>query len=167
MNDQKHYAFNDGMPTKPDVDAILKVHPAMSPGWRCDKDELAGIVKLQPDSSRWRSVLTALKARIRREHGLVMLYDRTSREFFIATAADTIARTSDVFGSVGRKLRHQRKDLILTSPTATESERPILEHQTRLVHTLERESKKQNMNLLPSTETKAAPQIVPPKSVQK
>lgn len=163
-NEEKHFSFMDGMPTKPDVDAILKKYPDMEPGWRINRDQLPAVVGQEYASSRWKSIFIALQSRLRREKSFVLMYDRSTRQYFIARAADAIGRTSDVFKSVGRKLGSHRKNLVATIGTATEAERPVVEHQSRLAHILEREVKKQNMNLIPQVKVVDSPvQIQPPK----
>ena len=149
-DENKYYSFNSGAPTKPDVDAILKALPELRPGWRMNREELAAIVGEKYKSTRWRSIASALESRLRREKGLVLLYEKATQDYIIAKAGDTIKRTTDVFKSVTRKLGKQRRNLAATSNTANESERPIIEHQCRLTLALERETKKQNMNLVPS-----------------
>lgn len=163
-NNQKTYSFAEGMPTKPDVDAILKKYPNMAPGWRIGREEMPAVVGQTYAAARWRSIFASLQSQLKREKGMVLMYDRSTKQYFIARASDAIAKTSGVLKSVGRKLGQHRKTLYATASTATETERPILEHQSRLTHVLEREAKKQNMNLIPTDPVGNQIQIQPPKA---
>lgn len=159
---EKYFNLKEGMPTKPDVDELLKKHPDIKPGWRIGRSDLAGSIGQTYGTPRWNSIVRALKTRIGEEKGMVLLYDKSSKEYFIAKAKDTIALTSGVLKSASRKLRVQRKNLVNTKITATDEERNVLDHQCQLIYVLERETTKQNKNLLPDSSVGNQIKIFPP-----
>lgn len=165
-----YFPFNEGMPTGPDVELLVKAYPDLRPGDKIARDDVYALLGLDPTQSRgqsrMRSVMEAFKHRIKREKQHVILYDRDDACFHVATPADVIKRTGSVLDGIRRKARRQRNNFNAVAAQASDSERPVIEHQARLFHAIERDSRKAGMNLLPSTAAPATPQIAPPDRVK-
>jgi hypothetical protein len=163
-DDQKHYGFNNGMPTGPEVAEVLGKWPTLTYGTELPRAELCALLGLNESSHRLRSVMDAVRRKLATENGLALIYDKAKQAYLIAEAADAIARTSSVTLGVARKWRNQRKLLTMTAKSATEAQKPVHQHQAILVSIMEREAKKTNMKLLPPSEIVAAVQMPIPKS---
>lgn len=161
-----YYHLTEWMPTGPDVEVILKAHPDVKPGSKIPRAALYELLGLdgstQRGYNRLRSVMSAYKHRMKRDNNFVVDYDADAKAYRVCTPSDVMANTPRVFEKIKRRARRQRLNLEAVVAQANETERPVVEHQARALHVMEREAKKSNMNLLPPTASAALPQIVPP-----
>jgi hypothetical protein len=155
----KHYAFNEGMPTGPDVEVLLRTWPEPKVGDTFDYETIARLITATPRGGRFWTVCNAWRRRWL-EKGLV-IECRAKEAFYVADPEQIIGQTHTVLSGIGRKARLQRRKL-LVQRARDDKERETLQHHARLMVATEREAKKQRMNLLPSTEVKALP-VAPPK----
>ena len=163
-DDQKLYPWNEGLPTKPDVDLLLKTWPDPKVGDRFEYESVESLLKQNRDSARFKTVTNKWRDRLR-ENGFTVECE-AGKAFYVATSGQVSAATYGVLRGVGRKARRHRIKLSIAKPV-DDSERSVIEHQARLMNGIERDSKKARMNLLPSTAAPAMPQIAPPKAKEK
>ncbi|MEW8091275.1 MAG: hypothetical protein AB2784_16785 [Candidatus Thiodiazotropha endolucinida] len=156
--------WDEGMPTKPDVDQLLKAWPDPKVGDVFDYESISKIIEKDWKDPRFKTVTTAWRKRLQ-EKGLV-IECKAGTAFFVASASQVCAKTYDEINSIGRKARRHRKKLVTVTPESDE-ERNTIVHQGRLMHEIERHSKKQRMNLLPDTRDKDIPRVEPPKSKER
>lgn len=169
MNDEtqdKHYSFDEGMPTAPDVEVVAKAYPNLQPGSSIPRAALYELLKLdggtQRGYNRLRSIMAAFMHRMMRDHALPMGVDRVTDSYRVWTAEEVAGMTPGTLQSVKRKMHRQRKNLNAASRYAPESLLPQIEHDARLVNAIEREARKANLNRLPQTVPAEMPQIAPP-----
>lgn len=166
MNKDDYYPFSEGMPTGPDVEMIMKAYPDAKPGSKIPREALYELLGLdgstQRGYNRLRSVMSAFEHRMKRDKGFVVDFDADAKAYRVCTPSEVMANTPRVIEKIKRRARRQRLNLASVAAHATDSERPVVEHQARVLHVMEREAKKSNMNLLPPTAAAPAPQIAPP-----
>lgn len=167
MSDDKYYSFRDGMPTRPDVDALLKAYPILKVGDFISRTDAAGQLRLEEDSTRFRTVMGAFRSRLEQDFALVLIYDRVRVGFVVASVTDLTDRTGGVLQSIASKARKHRKAINTAASHATEAEKPVAEHHMRLVGTIEREARKGKLNQLPPTAAAETPKIAPPQERKK
>jgi hypothetical protein len=162
MSDEKQvlYPWQEGLPTKPDVDLLLKSWPDPKIGERFVYESVEALIGQTRDCSRFKTVTNKWRDRLR-ERGLVVECD-VGKAFYVATTQQISAATYDVLRGVGRKAHKHRVKLSVSKP-ANDTERTLIEHQARLMNGIERDSKKARMNLLPPTAAPILPQVSPPK----
>lgn len=160
MNNEELLPFDEGLPTRPDVDLLLATWPAPKAGDRFPYESIEKLLSISRSSVRFRTITNVWRKRLTDLFGVVV-YAETDIAFYCATAAQVIARTYPTLAGIGRKAKHHRRDLV-TVKHETEEQRVVIEHQARLALALERDVKKQRMNLLPPTATPEAPRIQPP-----
>jgi hypothetical protein len=160
-DEQTLYPWNEGLPTKPDVDLLLKTWPSPKIGDRFEYDVIESLLGIAHTAPRFRTVTNQWRARLL-EQNLVCECE-TGTAFYIATADQISARTYGTLRGIGRKARKQRQKLSVSKPE-DDAQRAVIEHQGRLLNVVERDAKKARMNLLPTTTVSAAPRIAPPKS---
>lgn len=163
MVDGKHYSFRDGMPTRPDVDALLKVYPELKVGDFISREHAATVSNLEETSTRFRTVMSAFRARLEQDFALVLIYDRPRMGYIVASVTDLTDRTGGVLQSIAGKARRHRKAINTAAIHATETEKPVAEHHMRLVGTIEREARKGKLNQLPPSAATEMPKIAPPR----
>ncbi len=159
--DQKHMPWNEGMPTKPDVDALLKAFPPedIHPGqWRVTDDEVRAAIG-RADGNRYRTVTVAWRKRLERDHR-VIVFRQESTGFFCPTPEEVFAVTHPTYEHVGRSIGKQMKHVAIVKPE-NDTQRATQEHQGRLLYASKRALKKDRMNVLPST-VADRPRISPP-----
>lgn len=156
----KTFPWRDGLPTKPDVDALLKAWPEPNVGDRFEYDDVAEIIGSQPGSARFKTVTDAWRKRLF-EKGIVIECE-PSHAFYAANADQITAGTYGAINTAARKLRKQRKKLTVAK-IETEEQRNTAMHQGRLLFETERHLKEAKKNALPSTKAADRPQITPPK----
>jgi hypothetical protein len=161
-DDQQHLPWNEGLPTRPDVDLLIRTWPEPKIGDVFAYESIGKLLRVDPLSNRFRTVTNAWRDRLRKDMHL-NVFTRDAHEFFVATPEETAARTWGVFQHVANVGRGHGKRLQAANVYASEATRPVLEHQMRLAGALVREAKKARMNALPSTEVKEPPKISPPK----
>lgn len=157
----QHLPFNEGLPTKPDVDLLVRTWPDPKLGDRFDYEAVERILGLSRDSARFRTVCAAWRNRMMDSKNVVIECD-PGVAFYVLNADEVAARTYGMMQFVGRKARKHRKKLA-TVKWETEQQRVLVEHHGRYALALEHDAKKHRMNLIPSTATKPQPQIAPPK----
>lgn len=163
-DEQKHYPWNEGQPTKPDVDALLKSFPpeTMTPGWRATDAEIKAIIG---NTHRYRTVYSAWIRRLQRDHQ-VNVYRQLTTGFYVPTADQVFARTHPTLQHIGRSAKKQVRSIAIVKPE-NDSHRALQDHQGRLLHNIGREAKKARMNLLPGTVQQPLPQIATPEQRKK
>jgi hypothetical protein len=165
-NDGGEYlGWRDGLPTKPDVDALLKQWPpdTIKPGeWTATDEQLVELLgsNVERRSNRYRTITEAWRRRLLRDHQVVV-YRNKERGFYCPTAAQIYAQTHPAFTMCSHKLHKQLKHVSVSKPES-ELEKITQEHQGKLLYTSRRELRKTRMNLLPDTATKNQPKLSPP-----
>lgn len=160
---QTHYPWNEGMPTKPDVDLLMKTWPEIKVG---DEFEYSAIESLigtdrgasKSSENRFKTVTKAWRRRL--EEKGVVLECADGERFYAASSEQVSAGTCGDLQSIGRKARRRRKKLCAVAVESDE-QRGIVMHQSRLLLEIERGAKKSRMNLLPSTKSDETPRISP------
>lgn len=158
-DDQKLYPWNEGLPTKPDVDLLLKTWPDPKVGDRFDYESVVALLHIEQADTRFRTITAQWRKRLL-ERGVVIECE-AGRAFYVASIDEVLSRTYGTLRWVGRKLRKHRRKLSVQTPVS-DAQRDRLEHDGRIVNALERETKKARMNPLPSTKAPEMPQIAPP-----
>lgn len=160
---QQHLPWNEGLPTKPEVDALLRAFPPESilPGkWRVEDSAIKAIVNAT-SRIRYRTVYTAWIRRLERDHGVIVWRDK-ERGFMCPTPDQVYARTHPTLAHAGRAIGKQLRQVSRSKPE-TETQKVTQEHQGKLLYIQKRELKKARMNTLPSSQPQSQPQIPPPK----
>lgn len=158
-DDQKLYPWSDGLPTKPDVDLLLKTWPDPKVGDRFEYEAVEALLRQNRASARFKTITNKWRDRLR-EQGFTVECEG-GKAFYVATSGQVSAATYGVLRSVGRKARKHRIKLSIAKPV-DDTERSVIEHQARLMHVVEKDSKKARMNLLPRTSAQSIPQIASP-----
>lgn len=153
------YSWETGMPTKPDVDALMKYWPEPKVGDVMTYDDVSVLIGCDWKSARFKSVTQVWRNRMQ-EKG-VILECRAGEAFYVASADQVSANTYGVLSSIGRKARVQRKKLSVV-PVENEFQRDRARHQGQLLHAIEQDAKKKRMNILPNTKPAEAPRLGPP-----
>lgn len=158
---QKHLPWAEGLPTRPDVDALLKAFPpeTLAVGTQISDDAFRAVVG-HCDGARFRTIYAAWQRRLARDYR-VLLKRAKMTGFYVPSAAQTLAATHPTVEHAGRALGKQIRDLALVTPAAG-AESDARDHHGRLLGVLRRETRKTRMNLLPPTAASAPPQIGPP-----
>ena len=164
MSDDKTFSWRDGMPTKPDVDALLKRWPEPNIGDRYEYETVAEVIGYEPGSQRFKTVTDAWRRRVH-EKGFVIECD-PGAAFFVANADQITASTYSALNSSARKLRRQRKNLTIAR-AENDEQRSTIMHQGRLLAETERHLKKAKMNALPALTADDRPRISPPVAANK
>ncbi len=157
--EDRFYAWNEGMPTGPDVTALQKRWPSLNIGDRIPYAEVEEVLGLEWKSSRFKTVTEAWRRR-ELEAGRVINCER-GIGFAVATSEQITSDTYPVLQQVGRKVRKQRHKLTTIKP-ATDTEKQVIEHHGRILNAIERDAKKARMNMLPES-VPAQTRISPPK----
>jgi len=160
-NDQKLYPWNEGLPTKPDVDLLMKTWPAPKVGDRFEYETVEALLKQDRDAPRFKTVTNRWRDRLK-EAGFTVECE-AGKAFYVASSSQVSAATYGVLRGIGRKARRHRVKLSIAKP-ANDDERSVIEHQARLMNGVERDAKKARMNLLPNTAVPDSVRIAPPKS---
>lgn len=163
----QHLPWNEGLPTRPDVDALLKQWPpdTIEPGqWSVTDNEVRALIG-NPADMRFRTVYSAWIRRLQREHA-VTVYRNKMHGFYCPEATETYARTNPAVASAGKILGKQLRAIAISKPV-DDAGRVTKEHQGKLLYVSRRELRKARMNLLPSTATAKQPQIAPPTAASK
>lgn len=160
MNDatQKHYPFDTGMPTAPDVAALQKRFPDLKLGERVPYADVESVVGAAWNSPRFKSVTNVWRAR-EQESGRVLVCV-PGRAFVVATADDITGETPAVLRTIGRKSRKHRQRLTTIRPTS-ELQRRTVEHHGLLMLAIERDAKAARHKILPPNPVADLPRIGP------
>lgn len=159
--ENKHFRWQDGMPTGPDVSALIKAFPDLKIGDRIEYEQIEVILSLERRDTRFRTITNAWRKRLL-EEGKVIHCERNAA-FLVATCEQITARTTGVLQHVQRAAKGQRQALS-TVRTDNPVELATVEHHGRLLLAIERDTKKARMNVIPDTTVRASPQITPPKA---
>jgi hypothetical protein len=162
---ENYLAFSDGLPTKPDVDLLLKKWPQPKVGDTFGYDEIAAELGIAPRSRRFWTVVRRWRERCRDELSAPIHVDSESQFFFVPNIDQSNARTYVVIRSVQRKARRQRSELrtFIGKQELNDMQRSMLEHNMTRMAIIEREAKKQKMNALPATAVQEPPKLSPPR----
>lgn len=165
MSDEKQYfPWQEGQPTKPDVDALMKAFPpdSIKPGdWSASDQQIHAVIG-NVNAIRYRTVYATWISRLSRDYQIV-LYRAKTTGFYCPTAAEIYSRTHPTLEGVGRKIGKQLRSVSQSKPTS-EVERITQDHHGKLLYVQKRELKKARMNLLPKTAVTEIPKIEPPKT---
>lgn len=161
-DEEKYLPWQEGMPTRPDVDALLAVFPpeTLIPGARITDEKILAVVG-KCDGTRYRTVYSAWVRRLEADHRIVLKREK-SVGFFVPTVAEVLADTHPTLEHIGRAARKQIKKLAVIKP-ADGIESDTRDHHGRLLGAMRREAKKARMNILPPSAAPTIPQIKPPK----
>lgn len=157
--EQKFFPWDGGLPTKPDVDRLLKTWPEPREGDRFDYETVERILGIARDAARFKTVTAQWRKRLL-EARIVVECD-PGKAFYVATCDQVSAGTYGALQFIGRKAKKHRQKLASTTPE-NDQQRATIEHQGRLMYAIEKDAKKSRMNLLPSTKSEERPQIGPP-----
>lgn len=157
---EQHLPFNEGLPTRPDVDLLLKTWPEPKVGDRFPYEVIEQLLNLDRRDNRFRTVTTNWRKRMHESMGVVVEAE-AGNAFYVASADQITARTHSVLRFVGHKARRHRRKLA-SAKVENDQQRATVEHQARIMLAVEKDAKKSRMNLLPpSTAAVALPQMVP------
>lgn len=162
-DEQQTYPWQEGVPTKPDVDALMKAFPAetiVSGQWRTTDEEVRAHIG-RSDGARYRTVYSAWIHRLRADHRIIV-YRHKMVGFYCPTPEQVFARTHPVLSTAGHYISEHLRNLTNVK-AETEQQRSVQEHQGRLLHATKRGLKKDRMNVLPPTAAPTAPQIAAPR----
>jgi hypothetical protein len=160
-DNQQHLPWQDGLPTSPDVTMIQKQWPELKVGDRIAYEEIADLVGIKIRSNRFKSVTDAWRKR-ELEAGKVIECE-IGAAFYVASCEQVSAKTYVVLKTIGRKAKRHRRHLSVQRPE-NDLQRSTVEHQARLMQSVEKDARKARMNLLPSTAVQQPPRIEPPKN---
>ena len=161
MTEQTYHPWNDGLPTRPEVDALLKQWPpeTIQPGWEVTDAQVREVVG-ECGAIRYRTIYAAWTRRLRRDHNVIV--DRVKeRGFRCLTPDEVYGKTHGTLRHAGRAIRNQLKDVSRTKPE-NELQKTTQEHQGRLLYAQHRELKKARTNALPFVKPAESPRIAPP-----
>jgi hypothetical protein len=158
---QKYYPWSEGLPTKPDVDALMQAFPpdSLVVGMRITDEQVRQVIG-DVRGVRYRTVYSVWVKRLHRDHGINLFREETVG-FFVPTCGETTARFAPAVRHMGRTGKKQMRYLSATKPE-NELQRSTIDHQVRLLSNLVRETKKAGMNVLPSTSAPTPVQVQPP-----
>lgn len=160
MSEQKHYAWQDGLPTSPDVEALMTQWPDLKVGDRVGYEEIGELLHLDwHQRGRFQTVTNAWRKRWR-EKNIIIECD-PGASFYVASAGQIGAGTYGVLKTIGRRAKVQRRKLAAAA-TQPGADCAVIDHQAKLMHAVERDTRKHRMNLLPTTASTERPRIAPP-----
>jgi hypothetical protein len=160
---ERNFPWDEGQPTKPDVDALIAAHPpgSIMPGeWRITDDEVRALIG-RSDEGRFKTVTDAWRRRMMNDHR-VIIYRERHTGFYCPTPEQVFANTHPTLQSAGRKIGKQLRGISAVKPES-EVQRSVQDHHGRLLYVTKRELRKARMNVLPSTAAAETPKILPPK----
>lgn len=160
--EQRHFPWREGMPVGPDVALLHKTWPDLKAGDIITYEEISNVLGVAVTAPRFRTITNSWRKEIQKTKGVVIRCHR-NHAFLALGDQQKIALTSGVLCAVGRKLRAQRK-VISTITTDNPVTRDTAEHQGRLLMVLEREAKRNAMNVLPTFAVQPQVRISPPAS---
>lgn len=154
MAESKHYPWNEGLPTGPDVDLLMKTWPEPKIGDRFEYDAIAKLIGVDSKSARFTTVTNVWRRRMIEKS--VVIECEAGEAFYVADIRQIAAKSYSVLHTIGRKAKKQRRKLA-SFRAANDGERSLIEHHARLLIGIERESKKSRMNLIPETKVQPIP----------
>ena len=159
MTEQKHYSWDSGMPTSPDVTLIREKYKELKVGDRITYEEMSKLIGVPKDSGRFISVTNAWRKRELQDGRGIKC--ETGEGFIVASFDQITEGTIEAFSSIGRKARKQWKHLATIRPS-DEREKQIKEHQMRLCSMQDKDARKTRMNILPALDAPTVVRISPP-----
>lgn len=157
-----YFPFAEGLPTRPDVDLLLKTWPHPKIGDRFPYEAIERLFNLSHRDNRFRTITNSWRHRAYEQFGVVIEVD-AGEAFYVASAEEICKRTYSVLSFISAKARRHRKKLAAAKPI-DEQQRLNVEHHARLALAIEKDTKKHRMNLLlPTTSATEQPKIGPPK----
>jgi len=157
----KHYSFRDGLPTKPDVDLILKTWPNLSIGDRISYEEMETCLGIKWKSARFDSVTDRWRRRMVDEGFII---DREKGiGFYVLPPKNIQENTYGLLKHVGKSARKQRRAVltIRTHEGVDDVTMARTDHHARLLSEIERSVTESKKTILPSLR-KEAVMIAPP-----
>lgn len=153
--------WDDGLPTRPDVDALIKAFPpeTLAPGTRISDEQFLEVVPAK--GQRFKTVYAAWMRRLANDHR-VLLKRAKKVGFFVPTAAEALADTHPTLEHIGRSARKQLRALTIIKP-AEGAESLTRDHHSRLLGHIRHEARKARTNILPPTAASQMPTIPAPK----
>lgn len=164
MSEEKvFFPWDEGRPTTPDVDALLKAFPPET--IKAGEFEVvdADVIRHIGDAggTRFRTVTSAWRKRLKRDFSL-NIFRRKEYGFYCPVFAQVAARTHPTLEEAGRKISSQMRSLSVAQPT-NEIESAVKDHHGGLLYVQKRELKKARRRLsLPSTQVAQPPRISAP-----
>lgn len=68
----KGLVFGGGIPTEIDVNALMDCYGAPAPGAMIPYEKISELIGVRRDENRWRTIVTAWRRRLEREHNLLL-----------------------------------------------------------------------------------------------
>ena len=159
MTNEILFPKNEGLPTRPDVDALLKAWPELKAGDRIPYADVEGLLKHAYTAARFRTVTAKWRHKLRRTG--VVVECEPGHTFYVASTEQVCAATDGVFKFIRRKaVRHHVK--LRVSKPINDAQRIVLEHNMRLTNNVMLASKKARTELLPGPGNMTPVQITPP-----
>ena len=160
-DEQKHYPWNEGSPTKPDVDALMKAFPVetLTVGRRITDEEVRAATGIGT-GIRYRTVYAAWVRRLQKDHAINLFRENTIG-FFVPTADEVTARTHPALQHMGRTAKKQIRNLA-AARVENDQQRVTVDHQGRLLNNIARETKKARMNVLAPSPIQEPVKLTPP-----
>ena len=157
----KFLQWDEGLPTKPDVDLLLRTWPEPKVGDRYEYESVAALLRIDITSARFKTVTNVWRRRLL-ESGFVVECE-PKKAFFVAHADEITARTYSTIDGIRRKAKKHRSKLAVAK-IENETQRTTVEHQALLMLAIEKDARKHKANILPTTKPSDMPQISPPKA---
>lgn len=140
MSEGKHLPFDEGLPTRPDVDLLLRTWPEPKVGDRYPYEAIEKLLNLSSKDNRFRTVTTNWRKRLHEQFSVVV-ESEAGEAFYVASADEISARTYGVLKFVGRKAHKHRRKLAVAK-IENDQQRATVEHQARLMLAVEKDAKK-------------------------
>lgn len=160
-DNEKFLPWDEGLPSKPDVDLLLRTWPEPKIGDRYEYESVAALLHIDAASARFKTVRNAWGRRVL-EKGFVVECD-PGKAFFVARADEITAKTYSTIDGIRRKAKKHRAKLAVAK-IENETQRTTIEHQALLMLAIEKDARKHKANIIPCTKPADAPQIAPPKA---
>jgi len=120
--------WSAGIPTAPDVDAILEKYRLTCPGDGVRHDQIESLLNIKRNTHRYRSIITAVKRRLERERNLI-LAAMPGIGFTVLDNNERVDAGSNKMHMAGRAAR--RAVVLANGATRTELD---AEHQAKADH---------------------------------
>jgi hypothetical protein len=156
MTEGKHYSWQTGLPTGPDVALIRKRWPDLKVGDRIEYQEIADLLGIKAGSTRWKTVTKAWRKRALDDGYVVKSVP--GKAFVVANAEQIIDDTFSTLKHISRSARRQVVHLMAVRDTDSQT-RAVVDHQARLMHAVEQDTKAKRQLALPSTAVRSMPKI--------
>lgn len=154
----EHLPWQDGLPTRPEVDALLNAFPPaqLRVGTEISDAQIRAVMGTA-DSVRFRTVTNVWRRRLLSDHGIA-LFRAKSTGFFVPSPDQITARTHPTLRHVTHTVTSQIKNLSSVKAD-TQTQRDTVDHHGRLLGHIKLEAKKARMNVLPPAASQPMPRI--------